>query len=188
MPSPRLFRTTSPHPPISHLSFVALYFYGGTKRDSSTDPIVRFKHSRPSVFPSLFLTSLPPISKALAMTRLLGAPTLALTVALCISSVCALNPITIKGTKFFDSVTKDQFFIKGVAYQPRTLSTGFSDPLAKPAECKRDFSLMKDLGLNTIRVYQVNPYCSCSMNQNWISSFWSPSNKVVNLSTRWTRL
>lgn len=89
------------------------------------------------------------------MTRLFRAPTLALTAALCLSSVCALNTITIKGTKFFDSVTKDQFFIKGVAYQPRTLSTGFTDPLAKPADCRRDFSLMKNLGLNTIRVYQV---------------------------------
>ncbi|KAF9113195.1 1,3-beta-glucanosyltransferase gas1 [Mortierella sp. AM989] len=73
-----------------------------------------------------------------------------------LSSTLALNTITIKGTKFFDSVTKDQFFIKGVAYQPRA-ATGFSDPLAKPADCKRDFALMKDLGLNTIRVYQVDP-------------------------------
>jgi hypothetical protein len=29
------------------------------------------------------------------------------------SSALALNPIVIKGAKFFDSVTKDQFFIKG---------------------------------------------------------------------------
>ena len=82
-------------------------------------------------------------------------PTLALAVACSLGSALALNPITIKGTKFFDSVSKNQFFIKGIAYQPRTLSTGFSDPLSKPADCKRDFALMKDLGLNTIRVYQV---------------------------------
>lgn len=75
--------------------------------------------------------------------------------ALCLGSCEALNPITIKGTKFFDSVTKDQFYIKGVAYQPRTLSVGFTDPLSKPSDCKRDFALMKDLGLNTVRVYQV---------------------------------
>ncbi|KAG0243716.1 1,3-beta-glucanosyltransferase gas1 [Actinomortierella wolfii] len=68
-----------------------------------------------------------------------------------------LNPIVIKGTKFFDSVTKDQFFIKGVAYQPRTLQSEVADPLAKPEDCKRDFALMKALGLNTIRVYQVDP-------------------------------
>ncbi|KAF9585200.1 1,3-beta-glucanosyltransferase gas1 [Lunasporangiospora selenospora] len=69
----------------------------------------------------------------------------------------ALNPIVIKGSKFFDSVTKDQFFIKGVAYQPRTLSVGFTDPLSKPGDCKRDVALMRGLGLNTIRVYQVDP-------------------------------
>jgi len=78
-------------------------------------------------------------------------------VIISLATVCgssfALNPITIKGTKFFDSVTKDQFFIKGVAYQPRTIST--IDPLATPEDCRRDFALMKDLGLNTVRVYQV---------------------------------
>jgi hypothetical protein len=30
-----------------------------------------------------------------------------------LGSAYALNPITIKGSKFFDSVTKEQFFIKG---------------------------------------------------------------------------
>lgn len=78
-------------------------------------------------------------------------------VFLALASVCgsslALNPIIIKGTKFFDSVTRDQFFIKGVAYQPRTFSS--VDPLATPEDCRRDFALMKDLGLNTVRVYQV---------------------------------
>ncbi|KAF9973667.1 1,3-beta-glucanosyltransferase gas1 [Actinomortierella ambigua] len=76
--------------------------------------------------------------------------------ALFSSLAYALNPITIKGSKFFDSVSKEQFFIKGVAYQPRTLPSDVIDPLAKPADCKRDFELMKALGLNTIRVYQVD--------------------------------
>ncbi|KAG0055303.1 1,3-beta-glucanosyltransferase gas1 [Gryganskiella cystojenkinii] len=91
------------------------------------------------------------------MVRLFSASTQALTMAVSLVSVSALNPIVIKGTKFFDSVTKDQFFIKGVAYQPRSSTTGFYDPLARPADCRRDFGLMKDLGLNTIRVYQVDP-------------------------------
>ncbi|KAF9214336.1 1,3-beta-glucanosyltransferase gas1 [Podila verticillata] len=77
-----------------------------------------------------------------------------ITLATVCSSSLALNPIAIKGTKFFDSVTKDQFFIKGVAYQPRTIST--VDPLATPEDCRRDFALMKELGLNTVRVYQVD--------------------------------
>ncbi|KAI7819851.1 Glucanosyltransferase-domain-containing protein [Gamsiella multidivaricata] len=90
------------------------------------------------------------------MVRLSTLPTLALAAACSLGSAWALNPITIKGTKFFDSVSKNQFFIKGVAYQPRTLSEGFTDPLSNPADCQRDFTLMKDLGLNTIRVYQVD--------------------------------
>lgn len=90
------------------------------------------------------------------MTRPLRISFVAALAVLCLGTASeALNPITIKGTKFFDSVTKDQFYIKGVAYQPRTLSKGFDDPLSKPSDCKRDFTLMKDLGLNTIRVYQA---------------------------------
>lgn len=40
----------------------------------------------------------------------------------------------------------------GVAYQlvPQ-------DPLADTAQCKRDASLMSELGANTIRVYHVDP-------------------------------
>ncbi|KAI9300182.1 Glucanosyltransferase, partial [Cunninghamella echinulata] len=70
--------------------------------------------------------------------------------------VIALNPIVIKGHKFFDAITKDQFFIKGVAYQPRT-GVNSLDPLADPNACARDAELMKKLGLNVIRVYQVDP-------------------------------
>ncbi|KAJ1867114.1 hypothetical protein LPJ57_005908, partial [Coemansia sp. RSA 486] len=32
----------------------------------------------------------------------------------------AIDPIVIKGSKFFNEKTGDQFFFKGVAYQPRT--------------------------------------------------------------------
>ncbi|EIE91684.1 hypothetical protein G6F46_004831 [Rhizopus delemar] len=83
----------------------------------------------------------------------------AITLLLCaVSLTYALNPIVAKGSKFFDSVTKQQFFIKGVAYQPRSqLKNGNMDPLADPAACARDASLMKKLGMNVIRVYQVDP-------------------------------
>ncbi|KAG9323072.1 hypothetical protein KVV02_004624 [Mortierella alpina] len=87
-------------------------------------------------------------------------PPLCATVLACLSfldSSTALNPISIKGSKFFDTATKDQFFIKGVAYQPRGFTTEFVDPLSKPADCRRDAALMKDVGFNTIRVYQVDP-------------------------------
>ncbi|KAL1915935.1 uncharacterized protein VTP21DRAFT_6323 [Calcarisporiella thermophila] len=65
--------------------------------------------------------------------------------------VSCLNPIIIVGNKFVDSVTKDLFYIRGVAYQPRN-----KDPLADPFGCKRDFQLMRNLGMNSVRVYEVN--------------------------------
>ncbi|CAG8511088.1 1093_t:CDS:2 [Ambispora leptoticha] len=69
----------------------------------------------------------------------------------------ATNPIIIKGAKLFDSVTKDQFFIKGVAYQPRsTGSANFNDPLAASNDCKRDLPYLQQLGVNAVRVYEVD--------------------------------
>ncbi|KAI8985983.1 Glucanosyltransferase-domain-containing protein [Pilobolus umbonatus] len=73
------------------------------------------------------------------------------------SSVHALNKLTIKGSKIFDSVTKEQFFIKGVAYQPRgEIKDNTMDPLADPAACARDAKLMKEIGTNVLRVYEVD--------------------------------
>ncbi|KAM0515979.1 hypothetical protein ACHAPE_005600 [Trichoderma viride] len=66
------------------------------------------------------------------------------------SFVVALDPVSVVGNKFFNK-DGSQFFIKGVAYQlvPQ-------DPLIDTAQCKRDASLMSELGANTIRVYHVN--------------------------------
>ncbi|KAG0098497.1 40S ribosomal protein S27 [Podila epicladia] len=50
-------------------------------------------------------------------------------------------------------MTKDRFSIKGVVYQLRILSS--ADPLATLEDCRRDFALMKELDLNTVRVYQL---------------------------------
>jgi hypothetical protein len=69
--------------------------------------------------------------------------------------VQALNQIIVKGHKLFDLETGDEFFVKGVAYQPRR-DTGFVDPLANESICGRDIPYMKELGINTIRVYEVN--------------------------------
>ncbi|CAO3668016.1 unnamed protein product [Rhizopus stolonifer] len=77
---------------------------------------------------------------------------------LCASSTYALNPIVTQGSKFFDSVTKQQFFIKGVAYQPRgQVKSGIMDPLANPTACARDAPMMAKLGTNVLRVYEVDP-------------------------------
>lgn len=68
--------------------------------------------------------------------------------------------LTISGNKFFNS-DKTQFFIKGVAYQ-RPLQkgaepSGFVDSLALPALCLKDLELFKDLGINCVRVYHIDP-------------------------------
>ncbi|OMJ09016.1 Protein EPD1 [Smittium culicis] len=77
---------------------------------------------------------------------------------LLLASTNALDKIIIKGSKFFNSNSKDQFFIKGLAYQPEKNEPdpANQDPLADPVACKRDTPIFKDLGVNTIRVYQTD--------------------------------
>lgn len=82
---------------------------------------------------------------------------------LLLSQAAALDPIVMKGTKFFYQ-NGTQFFIKGVAYQQdsaaaggETTSTTFMDPLADAAKCKRDVPLLAGLGTNTIRTYAIDP-------------------------------
>ncbi|KAI1498068.1 Glucanosyltransferase-domain-containing protein [Biscogniauxia marginata] len=63
----------------------------------------------------------------------------------------AIPTIEAVGGKFFTS-DGDQFFMKGVAYQLVP-----DDPLVDTEQCERDATLMKTLGVNTIRVYHVDP-------------------------------
>ncbi|GAV51968.1 hypothetical protein ZYGR_0AF04400 [Zygosaccharomyces rouxii] len=88
------------------------------------------------------------------------------------SSVFDINssniaPIEIVGKKFFNSKTGEQFFLKGVAYQPTIVSEGwnskilnsgdkFIDPLAEPSICLRDLSYFEKLNVNTLRVYSID--------------------------------
>ncbi|SCU78948.1 LAME_0A06546g1_1 [Lachancea meyersii CBS 8951] len=81
----------------------------------------------------------------------------------------ALPAIETVGSKFFNSETGEQFFIKGIAYQPsysleglRSLGipmsdTKYIDPLASPEICLRDIPHLAELGVNTIRVYAIDP-------------------------------
>ncbi|XBW38487.1 hypothetical protein QEN19_004077 [Hanseniaspora menglaensis] len=70
-----------------------------------------------------------------------------------------VHPIVISNKYFTDSVTQKPFFLKGLDYQPG--GSGAinlkEDPLSNPDKCLRDIVLMQDLGVNTIRVYSVNP-------------------------------
>ncbi|KAL8774995.1 MAG: hypothetical protein Q9209_000474 [Squamulea sp. 1 TL-2023] len=75
-----------------------------------------------------------------------------------------VDPIVIKGSKFFYKTNGTEFFIKGIAYQQEyanngsmTVGTSYIDPLADQAVCARDIPLMTQLQTNTIRVYAVDP-------------------------------
>ncbi|PMD52703.1 glycoside hydrolase family 72 protein [Hyaloscypha bicolor E] len=63
----------------------------------------------------------------------------------------AIPTISAIHSKFFDS-NGNQFFIKGVIYQPGG-SASLTDPLINTAQCALDAALMSDLGVNTISVY-----------------------------------
>ncbi|KAI4197609.1 MAG: hypothetical protein LQ346_002954 [Caloplaca aetnensis] len=90
-----------------------------------------------------------------------------LTAAATLVAACAaadLDPIVIKGSKFFYKTNGTEFFMKGVAYQQEyggngSVSAGssYTDPLADEAICTRDVPLLAQLQTNTIRVYAVDP-------------------------------
>lgn len=78
----------------------------------------------------------------------------------------ALSTIEVVGNKFFTASDGNQFFIKGIAYQPSKVAgdvialnaenVKFIDPLAEPAICLRDLPYLQKLGVNTVRVYSID--------------------------------
>ncbi|KAL8732167.1 MAG: hypothetical protein Q9166_002914 [cf. Caloplaca sp. 2 TL-2023] len=91
--------------------------------------------------------------------------TLAAVATLVVAHAAAdVDPIVIKGSKFFYKTNGTEFFMKGIAYQQDYSSNGtisggtsYTDPLADQAICARDVPLMTQLQTNTIRVYAVDP-------------------------------
>ncbi|CAN9096318.1 unnamed protein product [Alternaria alternata] len=88
------------------------------------------------------------------------------TAALLAGVQAAVDPIVIKGQKFFHKNSGEQFFMKGVAYQQEVNSNStaastdeidITDPLADSSACKRDIAQLKKLQTNTIRVYAIDP-------------------------------
>ncbi|KAF8544194.1 Glucanosyltransferase-domain-containing protein [Trichophaea hybrida] len=70
-----------------------------------------------------------------------------------------LEPIVMKDRHFFGANSGNPFFIRGVDYQPGG-SADFKkgqDPLSDIDSCSRDIYLFQQLGINTIRVYSVDP-------------------------------
>lgn len=75
----------------------------------------------------------------------------------------ALDPIIMKGTKFFFE-NGTQFFIRGVAYQQGVGAAGstnasapYDDPLADINRCKQDVPILAGLRTNAIRTYAIDP-------------------------------
>ncbi|KAA8645110.1 hypothetical protein EYZ11_009848 [Aspergillus tanneri] len=80
------------------------------------------------------------------------------------TSLADIDPIVIKGSKFFYSSNNTQFYIRGIAYQQDYSGNGttdgsstYRDPLADVTACKRDVPIMQELNTNTIRVYAIDP-------------------------------
>lgn len=78
-----------------------------------------------------------------------------------------LSAINIRGNKFYNSDTGEQFFMKGIAYQQQVNKDDdmdgikrYNDPLANPETCLRDIPFLSELGVNTIRVYHIDPQAS----------------------------
>lgn len=71
--------------------------------------------------------------------------------ALCLLAVAsAVTPkVVVKGAKLFVESTGDQFWVKGIAYQPS------ADPLSDYQGIMRDLPYFQQLGINAIRVYQA---------------------------------
>lgn len=82
-------------------------------------------------------------------------------------AVADVDPIVIKGSKFFYGGNGTQFFMRGVAYQQEYSTNSstqsdeagghYKDPLADVAGCTRDIPILEELRTNTIRVYALDP-------------------------------
>ncbi|KAI1296353.1 glycolipid anchored surface protein [Xylaria venustula] len=77
------------------------------------------------------------------------------------TSVAAVTSLEVQGSQFVNPKTGDAFQIVGAAYQIGG-SSGYEpkegkDPLSNGDICRRDAALLQMLGVNTIRVYNLDP-------------------------------
>lgn len=77
-----------------------------------------------------------------------------------------MNPIEIRGYKFFDTVTGDEFRIRGIDYYPRPnagdLNHNSLDYFTEEHRhiWERDLPFLQQLGVNAIRIYAINSYAN----------------------------
>ncbi|PRP81730.1 putative 1,3-beta-glucanosyltransferase [Planoprotostelium fungivorum] len=90
--------------------------------------------------------------------------TFTLCAMLAIASAISISPIVIKGNKFFNSTSGQQFYIVGVDYQP----SDSTDPLNLQG-LQRDVPAMVALGVNTIRVYQSSSSADHTAAMNYLA-------------------
>ncbi|KAF1943051.1 hypothetical protein EJ02DRAFT_401427 [Clathrospora elynae] len=92
---------------------------------------------------------------------------LALLPALFASIAYAVHPVEVRGQDFVNSVTNRRLMIVGVDYQPGGQGAykpqSGDDALTDADICLRDAVIMQRLGVNTIRVYNVDPMLDHSM-------------------------
>ncbi|CEN59602.1 Putative 1,3-beta-glucanosyltransferase gel3 [Aspergillus calidoustus] len=119
--------------------------------------------------------------------------------ALASSAVAAdVDPIIIKGSKFFYKSNDTQFYMRGVAYQqeytgPKSGTNNYKDPLADAEACKRDVPYLEKLNANTIRVYAVDPKADHTECMNLLSDagiyviadLSSPSESIIRNNPKW---
>ena len=65
-----------------------------------------------------------------------------------------LEPIRVRAKFFFEG--KEKWFLKGVTYGPFKPNAD-GDLISTPEQARRDFRLMRELGVNLMRVYHVPP-------------------------------
>lgn len=81
--------------------------------------------------------------------------------ALLASAAQAVTPVTVQGADFVNAISGERFQMIGAAYQPGGAS-GFNpnsgvDPLSDKDVCLRDAILMQRAGINTVRIYNLDP-------------------------------
>ncbi|KAI5310895.1 hypothetical protein KEM55_003520 [Ascosphaera atra] len=75
------------------------------------------------------------------------------------SAALAASSIEIHGSQFVNSKSNERLQLLGVDYQPGG-SAGYTskkDPLSNADSCLRDAALMQKLGVNTVRIYNIEP-------------------------------